>query len=215
VKGAKNLGYSFVCITDHSQSLKVANGLSVDRVDKKIKKIEELNQKDPGFKIYCGTECDIKADGTMDYPDSILKKFDVVYTGIHIAFKMDRKTATKRIIRAMENEYVHAIAHPTCRMIGRREPFDLDIEEIMDVAKKTDTFLEINAFPDRLDLKDSHVKLAKERGVKIILGSDTHFVVNLPFMRFGIATARRGWLEKKDILNTYSQNDIEKILGVK
>ena len=215
VEGAKNLGYSFVCITDHSQSLKVANGLSEDRVDKKIKKIEELNKKNPGFKIYCGTECDIKADGTMDYPDSVLKKFDVVYAGIHIAFKMDRKTATNRIIRAMENEYVHAVAHPTCRMIGRREAFDLDMEEIMDVARKTDTFLEINAFPDRLDLKDSHVKLAKERGVKIILGSDTHFVINLPYMRFGIATARRGWLEKKDILNTYSQNDIEKILGVK
>jgi len=151
----------------------------------------------------------------MDYCNSVLKKFDVVYGGIHTSFKMDRPTATKRIVKAMENNYVHAIAHPTCRMIGRREPFDLDMEEIMDVAKKTDTFLEINAFPDRLDLKDMHVKLAKERGVKVILGSDTHFVANLPFMRFGIATARRGWLEKKDILNTYSTYDIEKILGVK
>ena len=214
VEGAKNLGYAFVCITDHSQSLKVANGLSVSRVDKKIKKIKELNKKTPGIKIYCGTECDIKADGAMDYPNSVLKKFDVVYAGIHTAFKMDRKTATNRIIRAMENEYVHAVAHPTCRMIGRREAFDLDMEEIMDVARKTDTFLEINAFPDRLDLKDIHVKLAKERGVKVILGSDTHFIANLPFMRFGIATARRGWLTKKDILNTYQTHDIEKILGV-
>ena len=215
VDASKHIGYKFVAITDHSQSLKVANGLSEARVDKKIKKIRELNKKNPDFKIYCGTECDIKADGTMDYPDSVLKKFDVVYAGIHTVFKMDRKTATNRIIRAMENEFVHAVAHPTCRMIGRREPFDLDMDELMDVARKTDTFLEINAFPDRLDLKDSHVKLAKDRGVKIILGSDTHFLINLPFMRFGIATARRGWLEKKDILNTYSQNDIEKILGVK
>ena len=214
VEVTKNLGYRFVCITDHSQSLRVANGLSESRVDKKIKKIQELNKKNSDFKIYCGTECDIKADGTMDYRNSVLKKFDVVYGGIHTSFKMDRPTATKRIVKAMENNYVHAIAHPTCRMIGRREPFDLDMEEIMDVAKKTDTFLEINAFPDRLDLKDTHVKLAKDRGVKIILGSDTHFVVNLPFMRFGVATARRGWLGKKDILNTYPQNDIEKILGV-
>ena len=215
VEVAKNLGYRFVCITDHSQSLRVANGLSESRVDKKIKKIQELNKKNSDFKIYCGTECDIKVDGTMDYRDNVLKKFDVVYAGIHTAFKMDRPTATKRIVKAMENNYVHAVAHPTCRMIGRREPFDLDMEEIMDVAKKTDTFLEINAFPDRLDLKDTHVKLAKERGVKVILGSDAHFIANLPFMRFGIATARRGWLEKKDILNTYSTHDIEKILGVK
>ena len=215
VQVAKNLGYRFVCITDHSQSLRVANGLSESRVDKKIRKIQELNKKNSDFKIYCGTECDIKADGTMDYRNSVLKKFDVVYGGIHTSFKMDRPTATKRIVKAMENNYVHAVAHPTCRMIGRREPFDLDMEEIMDVAKKTDTFLEINAFPDRLDLKDMHVKLAKERGVKVIIGSDAHFIANLPFMRFGIATARRGWLEKKDILNTYSTHDIEKILGVK
>lgn len=215
VQVAKNFGYRFVCITDHSQSLRVANGLSESRVDKKIKKIQELNKKNSDFKIYCGTECDIKADGTMDYRNSVLKKFDVVYGGIHTSFKMDRPTATKRIVKAMENNYVHAVAHPTCRMIERREPFDLDMEEIMDVAKKTDTFLEINAFPDRLDLKDTHVKLAKERGVKVILGSDAHFIANLPFMRFGIATARRGWLEKKDILNTYSTHDIEKILGVK
>ena len=214
VQVAKNFGYRFVCITDHSQSLRVANGLSESRVDKKIKKIQELNKKNSDFKSYCGTECDIKADGTMDYRNSVLKKFDVVYGGIHTSFKMDRPTATKRIVKAMENNYVHAVAHPTCRMIGRREPFDLDMEEIMDVAKKTDTFLEINAFPDRLDLKDTHVKLAKERGVKVILGSDAHFIANLPFMRFGIATARRGWLEKKDILNTYSTHDIEKILGV-
>jgi len=223
VQVAKNFGYRFVCITDHSHSLRVENRLSESRVNKKIKKIQELNKKNSDFKIYCGTECDIKADGTMDYRNSVLKKFDVVYGGIHTsfkmdrptAFKMDRPTATKRIVKAMENNYVHAVAHPTCRMIGRREPFDLDMEEIMDVAKKTDTFLEINAFPDRLDLKDTHVKLAKERGVKVILGSDAHFIANLPFMRFGIATARRGWLEKKDILNTYSTHDIEKILGVK
>ena len=213
-EAAKDFGYKFVYVTDHSQSLKVANGLSLERVDKKIKKIRELDKKITDFRVYCGTECDIKPDGTMDYPDSVLKKFDIVYAGIHTAFKMDRKTATKRIVSAMENEYVHAVAHPTCRMIGRREPFDLDIEEIMDVAKKTDTFLEINTFPDRLDLTDKHAKLAKERGVKIILGSDTHFIANLDFMKFGIATARRGWLEKKDILNTYKLDEIEKILGV-
>jgi len=214
VEGAQALGYRFVCITDHSQSLTVANGLSETRVDKKIKQIAALNKKHPDITIYCGTECDIAPDGSMDYPQRVLEKFDVVYAGIHTAFNMDGPAVTHRICTAMENDCVHAVAHPTCRMIGRREAFDLDMEEILKVAKKTDTFLEINAFPDRLDLKDVHVKLAKERGVKIILGSDTHFVNNLVFMRFGVATARRGWLEKKDILNTYATKDIETLLGV-
>ena len=214
VNAARKIGHKFIFITDHSQSLKVANGLSEDRVDKKIQTIEKLNKKYDDIRIYCGTECDIKPDGSMDYPDRVLKKFDLVYGGIHTAFKMDKDMATNRIIKAMENDYVNAIAHPTCRMIGRREPFDLDIDKIMDVAKKTDTFLEINSFPDRLDLKDIHVKLAKECGVKIIIGTDSHFIVNLPFIRFGVAMARRGWLEKKDVLNTYSIDRIEKILGV-
>lgn len=214
VLAAKNYGYDFVGITDHSESLKVANGLSCSRVEKKIKLIDEINKKNPDITIYCGTECDIKADGSMDYPNEVLKKFDIVYAGIHTSFKMDESTATKRIISAMENEYVDVIAHPTCRMIGRRQPFSLDMPAIMQAAKQTNTFLEINAFPDRLDLKDVHAKLAKDYGVKIVIGSDTHFIENLGFMRFGIATARRGWLEKKDILNTYSCPDIEKILGV-
>ena len=211
-QAAKSIGYSFVCITDHSQSLKIANGLSESRVEKKIKIIEKLNKKMDDFTVFCGTECDIKSDGSMDYSNSILKKFDFVYGGIHTALSMDGKAAANRIIRAMENEYVHCIAHPTCRLIGRREGFDLDMQKIIDAAKKTDTFLEINAFPDRLDLKDVHAKLAKERGVKIVIGTDSHTVSTLSFIRFGVATARRGWLEKKDILNTYSVKDINKML---
>ena len=160
---AKKLGYSFVGITDHSQSLKIANGLPEARVEKKINEIRKLNQKMSDFKIFCGTECDIKSDGTLDYSDRILKKFDFVYVGIHSAFKMDRKDMTKRITNGMENEYVNFLAHPTGRLIGRREPYEVDIERIIDTTKETDTFLEINAFPDRLDLKDIHVKLAKEK----------------------------------------------------
>lgn len=215
IQAAQNLGYKFIGITDHSQSLKLANGLSLSRVEKKIKTIADMNKKYPDIRIYCCTECDINADGSMDYPDAVLKKFDFVYAGIHTHFKMDEQTATQRIISAMHNEFVDAIAHPTCRMIGRREPFSLDMHAIMDAAKQTDTLLEINAFPDRLDLKDVHAKLAKEYGVKIVIGSDTHFIQNLGFMRFGVATARRGWLEKKDVLNTYSLSDIEKFVGVR
>ena len=136
-----------------------------------------------------------------------------MYIGIHTSFKMDKETMTKRIIKGMDNEQADFLAHPTGRIIGRREAYEVDIEQIIDMAKETDTRLEINSFPERLDLDDIHVKLAKEHGVQFVLGTDSHSINHLDFMRFGIATARRGWLEKKDILNTYSVKDIEKILG--
>ena len=210
---AQNMGYSFVCIADHSQSLKIANGLSEERVNKKIDEIRKLNKKLSNFRIFCGTECDIKSDGSLDYSDRILKKFDAVHIGIHSAFKMDGKEMTKRITRGMENKYVHFLAHPTGRLIGRRDPYEVDIEQIVDTARDTGTFLEINAFPDRLDLNDIHAKFAKERGVKFVLGTDSHSIANLSFIRFGVATARRGGLEKSDILNTYRLKEIEKMLG--
>jgi len=214
-KYAKKLGYSFFGSTDHSQSLKIANGLSEDRIEKKLEEIRRLNKKLSGFKILFGTECDINSDGTLDYSNKILKKFDFVYIGIHTAFKMDKDKMTQRIAKGMENEHVNFLAHPTGRLIGKRDPYEVDIEQIIDTAKEREVFLEINSFPDRLDLPDIYVKLAKERGVKFVLGSDSHSFNNMPFMHFGIATARRGWLEKKDILNTYQLKDIEKKLGEK
>jgi DNA polymerase (family 10) len=210
---AQQRDYMFIGVTDHSQSLKIANGLTEDRIQKKLKEIKTLNKKFPNLRILCGTECDIKTDGTLDYSNKILKQFDFVYIGIHTAFKMDKETMTKRIIKGMDNEQADFLAHPTGRIIGRREAYEVDIEQIIDMAKETDTRLEINSFPERLDLDDIHVKLAKEHGVQFVLGTDSHSINHLDFMRFGIATARRGWLEKKDILNTYSVKDIEKILG--
>jgi len=210
----KKMGYEYVGITDHSQSLKVANGLSEERVVKKIKEIEKLNKKYKDFRIFCGTECDIKPDGSLDYSKKTLKMFDYVGISIHTNFKMTQKQATERIIKGMENELADFVAHPTCRLIGRREPFDLDIEKIFDKAKETKIYFEINSFPDRLDLNDMHAKLAKEKGLKFIIGTDAHNVNHLRFMEFGIATARRAWLEKKDILNTHSLKEIEKIFKV-
>lgn len=210
---AQQRGYAFVGITDHSQSLKIANGLSEERVAKKIDLIKKVNKKFPDLRILCGTECDIKPDGTLDYSNKVLKQFDFVYIGVHTAMKMDKETMTKRIVKGMQNEQADFLAHPTGRLIGKRDPYEVDIEHIIDTAKETNTRLEINSFPDRLDLDDVHVKLAKEHGVQFVLGTDAHSVANLPFMRFGIATARRGWLEKKDILNTYSIKQIEKIVG--
>jgi DNA polymerase (family 10) len=211
-RSARNMGCTFVGIADHSQSLKIAHGLSEERVVKKLKEVEKVNKKYPDFRVLCGTECDIKSDGALDYPDKVLKKFDFVYIGIHSSFKMKQEDMTRRITKAMENEHVDFLAHPTGRLIGRRDPYDVDIEQIIDTAKTTSTFLEINSFPDRLDLSDIHAKLTKEKSVKIVLGTDAHTVDQLPFIRFGVATARRGWLEKKDILNTYSLKEIEKTL---
>ncbi len=209
---AKKIGNSFIGIADHSQSLKIANGLSEERVDKKIQEITKLNKKFADFKIFCGTECDIKTDGTLDYNDKILKKFDFVFVGIHSGFKMDKNKMTDRIIKGMNNENVNFFVYPTGRLIGKRDPYEVDIEKIIDAAKETDTNLEINAFPDRLDLDDYHTKLAKEKKIRFVLGTDAHNLNHLLFMKFGIATARRGWLEKKDVLNTYKLKEIEKML---
>ncbi len=213
VNFCKKIDYKYLGITDHSQSLHIARGLNEDKIKKKIKEIEILNKKFNDFKIYCGTECDIKSDGSLDYPNRILKMFDYVCVGIHMGFKMDIKQATNRYLKAMENEYVTFIAHLTCRLIGRREPFELDFEKIFNKAKETDTYLEINSFPDRLDLNDINIKIAKEKGVKFVLGTDSHHIPQLSFMQYGISTARRGWLEKTDILNTYSINEIEKLFN--
>lgn len=212
VHAAKKMEYEYICVTDHSQSLKVANGLSENRVVKKIKAIEKINDKEKNFHVFSGTECDIKTDGTLDYSDKILKMFDFVAIGIHTSFKMSPKDLNNRVIKAMQNENVDFLAHPTCRIIGRREPFEIDVESIIDTAVNTNTYLEINAFPDRLDLKDLHVKIAKEKKANFIIGTDSHNNNHLPFMQYGIAMARRGWLEKKDILNTYSLSKILKKL---
>jgi len=214
VNHCKKLGYEYVGITDHSQSLKVARGLTEERIIKKIKEIEKINKKLGQKYVLCSTECDIKTDGTLDYSDKILKMFDYVGIGIHTTFKMTGEEVTKRVVKGMENENVTFLAHPTCRIIGRREPFELDMEKIIDTAIRTNTFLEINSFPDRLDLKDLHAKLAKDKGAKFLIGTDAHYLSHFNFMKYGIATARRGWLEKSDIINTHSHKEILKILNL-
>lgn len=214
VKTCIKMGYEYVGIADHSQSLRVARGLSEKQVDKKIKEIEKINKKYDEIQVFCSTECDIKKDGSLDYPDKILKKFDYVGIGIHTSFKMTAEEATERITKGIQNKYATFIAHPTCRIIGHREPFELDIEKIIKVANDTDTYLEINSFPDRLDLNDLHTKIAKERNANFVINTDSHYLSHLAYMKYGIYTARRGWLEKKDILNTKSLSDLTKKLGL-
>jgi len=210
IEAAEQRKYEYIGITDHSQSLKIARGLDVETIKQKKKEIYELNKKSK-VHVFCGTECDIKPDGSLDYPDEILDLFDYVGIGIHTAFKMDRQQATERILQGMSNPAVTFLAHPTCRMIGYRKGFDLDMEKIFEQAVKTNTALEINSFPDRLDLNDIMVKRGKEIGVQFIIGSDAHAIQHLDHMRFGVATAKRGWLEKNDVINTFGK---EKIIDI-
>ena len=202
VKKAKELGYEYIAITDHSQGLKVAGGLSREELKKKKQEIDRLNKKYKDIKILFGTEVDIDSEGNLDYPDDVLIEMDVVIASVHSGFKQSRERLTKRIIKACQNKYVSIIAHPTGRLWGAREPYEIDFEQILRVCIDTNTALEINSFPQRLDLNDIHCRMAKDFGVKLAVNTDAHIARQLELMKFGLACARRGWLEKKDILNT-------------
>jgi DNA polymerase (family 10) len=212
VASCRKRGYSYVAVTDHSQSLKVAHGLSITDLKKKKRQIESLNKKLKGFKILYGTEVDIDSNGKIDYRDEVLKDFDVVVAAIHSGFKQSKEQLTKRIIKACRNKYVHIIAHPTGRLWGTREAYDIDLDEILKVAKETNTHLEINAFPERLDLNDLNAHRAKEMGVKLAIGTDAHTIGQLETVKFGISVARRGWLIKDDVINTLGVEDLLKVL---
>jgi len=203
--------YSYAAITDHSQSLKVAGGLSPADLKKKKQEIDKLNRNLRGFRILFGTEVDIDSDGKIDYKDEILKEFDLVVAAIHTGFKQSKEQLTRRIIKACQNKYVHIIAHPTARLWGVREAYNIDLDEILKVAKDTNTHLEINAFPQRLDLNDLQARRAKEMGVKLAIGTDAHSIEQLEAMRFGISVAWRGWLSREDVINTLA---LEKLLKV-
>jgi DNA polymerase (family 10) len=211
-QAAKNKGYSYIAITDHSQSLKVARGLSVPDLKKKKSEIEKINKKLKNFRVFYGTEVDIDSDGKIDYKDEVLKEFDVVVAAIHSGFKQSREQLTKRLIRACENKYVHIIAHPTGRLWGTREAYDVDLEKVFKVAKHTNTHLEINAFPQRLDLNDLHCHRAKELGIKLVISTDAHTSEQLEAIQFGVAVARRGWLSKEDVINTLPAANLLKAL---
>lgn len=201
---ARRLGYEYIAITDHSQGLRIAGGLSDRELDIKKKEIDMLRKKYSDIKILFGAEVDIDSEGNLDYPDDILKRMDIVIGAIHVGFKQSPEKITMRLKKACENKHVDIIAHPTGRLWGAREPYELNFEEIFKVASDTSTVLEINSFPQRLDLNDIYSRMARDAGVLIAVNTDAHLAEQLELMRFGIATARRGWLEKKDVLNTLS-----------
>ena len=198
---AKKIGYRYIAVCDHSESLKVAGGIEKKRKLQQIEEIRKLNDKLSGFRILAGAEVDIKTDGTIDYDDEVLEKLDIVVAAIHTGFKQDVETMTSRIIKAMRNKFVNVIAHPTGRLIQAREGYEVDMHRLLKTARETGTMMELNSFPDRLDLSDVNCREAKEQGVMVSLGTDCHNRSQLDVMRYGVGTARRGWLEKKDIAN--------------
>lgn len=207
---AKKSGYSHLVVTDHSQSLRVANGLPIERLMKQIDEVKKLNKRLSNFTLFSGSEVDVDRDGNLDYPDEILAKLDFVIAAVHSGFKGTKEQMTRRAVRALSNKYVHSLAHPTGRLIGEREPYQVDFTAVLKTARENNKFLEINTYPKRLDLDSREARHAKEAGVMIALGSDSHRAEQLPNIKLGVAVGRRGWLEKKDVLNTLSVAQFKK-----
>jgi DNA polymerase (family 10) len=199
---AKALGHEYIALTDHSKAVTVANGLDEKRMAEHIKKIHAANARGLGIHVLAGAEVDILKDGSLDYSDELLAQLDVVVCSVHSYMNLERAAMTERILAAIENPYAQIIAHPTGRLLLRRDPFQFEMEEVLDAAKNHNVAMECNSYPDRLDLKDVYLKMCKERGVKVVISTDSHNTSNLGFIKYGVQMARRGWLEKKDVLNT-------------
>jgi len=204
----KSRGYQYVAICDHSKSLKIARGLPEDRLLRQIDEIDRINEHLDEFRLLKGTEVDILSDGSLDLSDEVLSHLDIVVAAIHTGFKQPREQITKRILLAMQNPHVDVIAHPTGRLLGSRGPYDVDLDRVMDVAVQTHTALEINAYHERLDLTDIQCIRAKGKGVKISIGTDAHHPEQMWMMNLGVAVARRGWLERGDVLNCLPAHDL-------
>ena len=211
-EAAHGKGYKYLAVSDHSPRLRVAGGVSPEELKKKKKEIDDLNVKMKGFHILFGTEVEIDSEGNLDYNSAILSEFDFVIAAIHSGFEQSSEHLTKRLVKVCQNKYVHAIAHPTGVHLGKREPYHFDFKEVCTAAVDHNVSLEINAFPVRLDLNGSNVYHARKYGVKFVIDTDAHRVDHMDFMKFGVTTARRGWLTKKDVLNTSSYAELMKAL---
>ena len=212
VNGARQKGYSYFAITDHSKRVTMANGLDEKRLAQHIEHIDRLNEKLKDIQVLKSVEVDILQDGSLDLSDDILEKLDIVVVAIHYNMNLSREKQTYRVLKAMENPYFHIMAHPTGRLIGKRAGYDIDMEKVLDAAAQKGCCMEINAAPDRLDLSDIYAKMAKDKGVKIAISTDAHALDNLNYMRFGVNQARRAWLEPKDVINTYPWKEVQQLI---
>ena len=207
-EAAKKLGYEYIALTDHSKAVTVANGMDDKRTLAQIKKIRAAQERVTGIRLLAGIEVDILKNGSLDLSNEVLAQLDVVVASIHSFMNLDREAMTDRILAAIENPYTQILAHPTGRLLLRRESFTYDIEEVLEAAKKNGVAVECNAYPDRLDFNDVHLRMARERGVKVVISTDAHSTAHFRMMKYGVITARRGWLEKKHVLNTLPLNEL-------
>lgn len=214
-EAARALGHEYIAITDHSKAVTVANGLSEERMEAHAKKLREANDKNLGIRVLAGSEVDILKDGSLDYSDEILAQLDVVVCSIHSYFNLDRTEMTERMLAAIENPYTQIIGHPTGRLLLKREELHYEMEQILDSCAKHGVAMECNSYPDRLDLKDVYLRMCKERGVKVVISTDSHTAGNLAFIRYGVTTARRAWLTKADVINTLPVNEFLEALRPK
>ena len=214
-EAARELGHEYIAITDHSKAVTVANGLSEKRMEEQIKKLHAADKKGLGIRVLVGSEVDILKDGSLDYSDEILEEIDVVVCSIHSYFNLGRVEMTERMLAAIENPYTQIIGHPTGRLLLKRDALDYDMEKVLDACAKHGVAMECNSYPDRLDLKDVYLRMCKEKGVKVVISTDSHVAVNLAFIRYGVTMARRGWLEKKDVLNTLPCEEFLRALRAK
>lgn len=208
-RAAQELGYEYLAIADHSKAERIANGMDERRLDEYIKAIRKAQEK-VKIKLFAGAEVSILADGKLDYADKDLKKLDIVIASVHSRFKQSREEMTKRILKALDNPFVRILGHPTGRLINVREPYDVDMDAIMEKAKKNNIALEVNANYPRLDLKDAHIRQAIEKGCLLAIDTDAHSTSQLKYIEFGIAQARRGWATAKNIVNSWSLKEFEK-----
>ncbi|MDD1748991.1 MAG: DNA polymerase/3'-5' exonuclease PolX, partial [Methanothrix sp.] len=209
-RAAASLGYEYIALCDHSPLVGIAGGLSSEKLEQKIKAVAAANEEleGAGITILAGTEVDIKADGRLDYSDDLLARCDVVVASVHMGAQQTERAITGRLISAIENENVDIIGHPTGRIIDQREPYEMDMQAVLEAAARTNTALEINSYPSRLDLSDVNARAAKEMGVRMSINSDAHDPEQLQTMKYGVNVARRAWLEKKDVLNALSLKEL-------
>jgi len=212
VQAARERGYQYLAITDHSQRVTIARGMDEKRLRAEIAAIDNLNSKLNEFTILKGLEVDILEDGSLDMPASVLQALDLTVCSIHSKFGLSREKQTERIIRAMDNPNFKILGHPTGRLIGERDAYAVDLERIIQAARERGVFLEINSHPQRLDLSDIYAKLAKDLGVKLAISTDAHNTADYANIRYGISQARRGWLEAEDVINTRNVRDLKKLL---
>lgn len=211
-EAAMEKGYDYFAVTEHSKKVAMAGGLDKKGIEKQIQEIDDLQKKFKKLKIIKGIEVDILEDGKLDLPDEILKELDLVIGAIHYNLNLSEKKQTRRILRAMENPFFNILAHPTGRMINKRKGYDVDMDEVMKAAADKGCFLEINSNPDRIDLNDTHIRKAREAGIKLAISTDAHSTRNYDYIKYGVAQARRGWMGKDDIINTRSWKELKKIL---